>query len=192
MRKRWMILISGLLLMVAAPAGASERSLIDYGSVRNEPAVVQEVNSGSQELYGEIFAISPERLVLRDRSGARGYRLGGLTRYYCNGRRCSWDSLRPIAPEAYFEAVVTLNRQQEVLAINGFYDGEECLIRGWSRNGRDLTLQLESLSGGPALADRAVSPLARLPEGERWVREDQIVFVLYNRKQEVRAVFLPD
>jgi hypothetical protein len=192
MKKRWMVLISGLLLTVAAPAGASERSLIDYGSVRNEAAVLQGVPAGSRELYGEIVAISPERLMLKGPAGTRGYQLDGLTRYYCNGRRCSWDSLRPVAPEAYFEAVVILDRQQEVLAINGFYEGEECLIRGWSRNGRDLTLQLESLSGGPALAERPVHPLAKLPEGERWVCEDQIVFVLYNRNQEIRALFLPD
>jgi len=183
-----------MLLAVGSNGFASQTVKPDYQKNRSEFEFIKKTSVNPVLLKGEIIGINQREIVLSTSTGNEGeyhLRLVPDTKFFCNGVISRWEALRLVAPKAFFEGEVLVNERGEVIAINAFYYGEEGVIKkiGYER-GRQY-LQLFSIAS-EAIIKLAITPGARLPAGESWKREGQVVFILYNAQQEIRAVYLPD
>ncbi len=195
MKKRILILVFGLLLLKSTNGYATTHPIKpDYQKNRSEFENIQKSIPGSILLKGEIIGINHmEILVTPLTANTDIYRLKLVknTKFYCNGTDSGWEALMPVAPEAYFEAQVIVNGQTEAIAVNAFYYGEECIIKKCYLNYGRLTFELISVLSEEVF----ISPVAkdaRLPSGESWMKEGQVVYILLNEEEEIRAGFLPD
>lgn len=145
---------------------------------------------GLVEIYGEVAAISATEVSID--TGIRKYQLplASQAKFFCNGLPAVWLALRPVTPEAFFEAKVQINRQNEVVSIHGVYWGEICILKCWRMERGKLYLKLSAPDSGWT-SWRMVSPRAKIPK-INWLAEDIEIYVLYNFKQNIRAVFLPE
>lgn len=145
-------------------------------------------------LKGEIIDINHHEVVVNpynEKDDVYRLKLVRDTKFYCNGIGSEWEALIPVAPEAYFEARIIINGQTEVIAVNAFYYGEECIVGKFFQNqGKSIIELISALSEEVFVAQ--VNQNARLPKGENWKQEGQIVYILFNEEEEIRAVFLPD
>lgn len=188
-------IVSGLfILKINNGYATTQRTGPDYQRNCLDLEMVQKNTPGLVLLKGEICKINSTEILMTSLSGDNKlYRLKLVsnTRFFCNGIESQWEALLPVVPGAYFEAQVLVNAQREAIMISAFYLGEECVVKKCYQNKGKLIVELISV-----ISDENYSyPLnetARLPTGDNWKQEGQIVFVLYNRLEEIRAVFLPD
>lgn len=145
---------------------------------------------GLLELYGEVTAVSATQITID--TGTRKYQLpiSPDTQIYCNGLSAVWAALRPVTPEAFFEAIIRINQQNEVISIAGFYLGEICILKSWRMEHNTLFLKLTTPDNGRTYWRMAASH-AKFPE-TNWMAEDIEIYVLYDYKKKIRAVFFPE
>ncbi|NLW48975.1 MAG: hypothetical protein GXY86_16805 [Firmicutes bacterium] len=167
----------------------------DYEKNYSEFKSIQLNNPGSVLLKGEIVGINHGEILINPLTDNSNdfFRLKLIreTKLYCNGTVSEWAALTPVAPEAYFEAQVLMNRETEAIAVNAFYYGEECIVNRSYQNQGQLFLELISAHSGETF----VSPLtkeARLPLNEGWMQTGQAVYVLFSDKNSIRGVYIPD
>jgi len=159
------------------------------------PSYLWEMNAplagpGMVEIYGEVTAISATKVSID--TGTRKYDLplAPRTQISCNGLPSVWFALRPVTPEAFFEAQILINHQNEVVYINGMYLGEVCVLQSWRMEDDTLYLKLTGADNGQTCW-RMVAPQAKIPQ-TNWLAEDIEIYVLYNYNQNIRAVFFPE
>ena len=160
-------------------------------ALRNNQLPVNGTDSDSLILYGEIIAISPQQLILHCLNGDFNINIKSDTQIICNGMSGTWNALRPVTSNAFFEAEVQVNRKSEAMIINAQYVGAEYLIEQWTVYKGKINLKLRN----PDTEEEKEIPMAfsaKVPTNPEWLIENQIIFVLYNLKGEIRAVFLPD
>jgi hypothetical protein len=146
--------------------------------------------AGVHEIEGEILAINTDILIISEAGVDFKLKIAPQVKIYCNGLMASWTALRPITVQAFFDADVVLNGQNQVVLINGYYQGEECIIQGWWKNNEQICLQLKS-SNDLHTKRRLIERGAILPKGH-WLQMGQLVYILYNMAGNVRGVYLPD
>jgi hypothetical protein len=142
-----------------------------------------------REIYGEVAAVSDREITVKNQNQTRQYRFSERVQFYCNARACLRRALFPVTPDAFFEAQLLLDARGEVVVVNGFYYGEECIIKSWSKTD-SLTITLEAASTGARFTMK-VSDKAALPSVADWLQEDQLVFVLYGMNNQIRRIYLP-
>ena len=147
-------------------------------------------SSEIRDITGEIEAITSETIRISCDGISKEYPLASGIKIICNGVTATWKSLTPITSEAFFEATISIDDTDHVVMIDGFYQGEECIIQGWFYNGGQFNLQLQPIEK-TGLFCKAVKKGATLPENG-WLHAGQLVFVVYNREGEIRGVYLPD
>lgn len=195
--KKWILwlTVSGLLLLYVTDSYATtQRIKFDYQKNCSEFERVQKNASSSILLKGEIVGINLEEILINPstvNNEIYHLKLTPSAKFFCNGILSQWEALTPVAPGAYFEAQILVNRQNEVIAVNADYYGEECIIKKCCRNQEKLIFELVSVLSEETFSCQ-VNQEARLPAGESWRQEGQIVFILFNCRDEIRAVFLPD
>ena len=170
---------------------AAERLVLRYEGVKPEMARLKLQDPEMKEVYGEILDVSPETIMLETNGISHVYKLSPQAGIYCNGLPSVWYVVKFVSDRAYFEADVLLNETGEIVIINASYYGEPCVINGWT--GEDGRLSLSVYI--PNSDDTKKLFLAygvRTPDGPDWLTEGREIFVLYNYKEEIRAVFLPD
>lgn len=145
---------------------------------------------GLREIYGEIIGITPLQVNVDMGAFYCKFKLSSRIRIYCNGMAANWEALLPITKDARFEAKILVNKQNEVVRLEGFYKGEECVIQSWHWDQGRLKLELVSVET-QKLNFAFLSKNPRLPDGQ-WLSSEQVVYILYNRQGEIRAIFLPD
>lgn len=194
MKKRILTLIMiGFLLKAANGYATTDPVTPDYQKNRSEFEHLQKNVPNSVLLNGEIIDINHREILINsynENNDLYRLKLDCDTKFYCNGIGSGWEALVPVAPEAYFEARIIMDGQ-EAIAVNAFYYGEECIVRKCFQSQGKFVIELIS-----ALSEKVfvaqVNQKARLPVGENWKHEGQVVYVLFNEEEEVRAVFLPD
>jgi hypothetical protein len=147
---------------------------------------------GMEEIYGEVTAISATEVAID--TGAQKYhlRLASQVQIFCNGLPAVWLALRPVAPEAFFEAKILVNLQNEVVFITGAYWGEICIVKSWRREQDKLFLKLSAADTDDGRTCwRMVESNAKIPR-INWLDEDIEIYVLYNFRRNIRAVFFPE
>ncbi len=147
-------------------------------------------SSPVRTISGEIVDITPTIVVLEIAEIRFRFPINQKAVFFCNGLRANWKALTPVYSGAFFEAQVSLDPLNNVILIKGNYDGEECVIKGWAGEGNKLRLELFSPEK-QCLKVRIVKEDAHLPES-KWLETDQIIYVLYNRSSQIRAVFMPE
>lgn len=142
------------------------------------------------EIYGEVTAISATEVSID--TGTRKYQLPLTSRsnFFCNGLPAVWLALKPVTSEAFFEAKVLINHQNEVVSITGVYWGEICVLKCWRLERDSLYLKLSGADSGRTYW-RMVTPHAKIPKIS-WLADDIEIYVLYNYEQNIRAIFLPE
>ncbi len=195
--KKWILwlIVAGLLLTyVTEGFTTTQRVKPGYQKNCSEFERIHKNGPGLTLLTGEIIGINREEILINPLTASNGIyhlKLAQGTKFFCNGSLSQWEALTPVAPGAYFEAQVLMNGQTEVIAVNAEYYGEECVIKKCYQNGGKLIIELI-----PVLSETEFScPVdqnARLPAGESWKREGQVAYILFNCREEIRAVFLPD
>jgi hypothetical protein len=142
------------------------------------------------EIHGEVVDITAIEVSIDN--GVQKYQLplAANAQIFCNGLPAVWLALRPVTPEAFFEAKIRVNQQNEVVYIAGMYQGEICVLRCWRLEQDKLFLKLSAADSGQTFW-RMVEPHAKLP-GVDWLEEDIEIYVLYNNQRNIRAVFLPE
>ncbi len=191
MSKRWWVGVSLLLLLVGKPAWGSERISVDYQSNVREIARIQAAFPGGRQVQGEIVGIDRNAVILRTASGPSRYPLASRVQCYSNGQAALWQALLPVTPSAFYEARALLDADNEVVLLNGYYDGGEFLVQGWEQTRDGYRVTLEPADGGTA-ATYAFNRQATLPAGTGWLQEGQVLFVLFDFDKAIRAVYLPD
>ncbi|MGE5604935.1 MAG: hypothetical protein ACM3YE_04495 [Bacteroidota bacterium] len=190
-----LLLVSGLLFLNVSNGSATTHGIKpDYQRDWSDLEKIKKNTPGLNLLKGEIIEINKIEIVMTSVTGNNEiYRLKLIpsTKFYCNGINSQWESLLPVAPGAYFEARVLVNGQMEALAVSAYYFGEECIVKRCYQNQGKLVVELISV-----ISDEnyiyPVSEAARLPREDNWKQEGQVVYILYNGLDEIRAVFLPD
>jgi hypothetical protein len=180
-----------LILFLNASAGSAAYSTQNSSDQSNLWEMkTHTAGSGMVEIYGEVEAISATEVLVN--TGTREYQLplGSRTKIFCNGLPALWLALRPVTSEAFFEAKVQINPQNEVVSITGVYWGEICVLNCWRWEQDKLYLKLAAPDSGRTYW-RMVSPRAKIPK-INWLAEDVEIYVLYNYQQNIRAVFLPE
>lgn len=189
-----LIVMGFLFTYVNCGLATTQRIKPDYDRNRMDFEDISKTRPGSILFTGEIIGINQAEIVLKlltaDNTVCR-FRLNPNTKFFCNGISSQWETLKPVAPGAYFEAQVLVDGQMEALAVNGFYYGEECIVKKCYRNQGKLVMELISVISWENFT-YGVNERARLPQDEDWKEEGQVVYVLYNGTREIRAVFLPD
>lgn len=159
----------------------------------------QQVMAGLNEMlpvispvYGEVVAINSDSVTIHCKEGNRIFKIKPTTRIFCNGMLSTWEALLPVTSNAFFEAEILIDALGDVKSINGYYQGGEFIIQSWRvNNAANIELVLidpeEEEEIKVSVADRA-----RIPFGSKWLRRDQVVYVLFNIHGEIRAVYLPD
>lgn len=142
------------------------------------------------EITGEIESITSDTVRIIHDGLVNVYPLSSGTKIICNGATATWKSLIPITSEAFFEATLTLDNKGRVLMIDGSYQGEEGVIRGWFYHAGQLNLQIDPVEK-KQLSCKTVRKGARLPR-EGWLHDGQLVFIVYDRIGQIRAIYLPD
>ena len=194
--KKWILwlTVGGLLLLYVTNGYATtQRIKPDYQKICSEFERIRR-SASSSILIGEIIEINREEILINPSTTNNGIYHLTLTpsaKFFCNGILSQWEALIPVAPGAYFEAQVLVNGQSEIIAVNADYYGEECIIKRCCQNQGKLIAELVSVLSGETFSC-PVNQDARLPAGESWKQEGQIVFILFNFQDEIRAVFLPD
>ncbi len=188
-------IVSGLMFLnVTNGYATTQRIKPDYYRNCSDLEKAQKNAPDLVLLKGEIIGLNPTEISINSLSGDNKiYRLKLVpnTRFFCNGMNSQWQALLPVAPGAYFEAQVLINVQREAIAVSAFYFGEECVVKKCYQSQRKLVIELISVISEENYT-YPVSEKARLPRGDDWKQEGQIVYVLYNGLEEIRAVFLPD
>jgi hypothetical protein len=187
--KKYLIIIGFILFLAYGKAYGTERNVITVNLREPELNRLKVNNRDWQELYGEIQSISATKVILRQLGSTETFQLTPQTELFCNNRACLWKALVPVAPYAYFETRIFVNSRKEVILINGFYSGEECVIKGWYDSTLGLELLLEPVCATTGSFKVLVNKNAALPKGS-WLEKEQLIYVLYNYKQEIRAIFL--
>lgn len=154
----------------------------------------ENVPAGSDmvEIYGDVTAISATEISIN--TGTREYHLPFAPRVqiYCNGLPAVWLALRPVTPEAFFEAKILINRQNKVVFVTGAYWGEICILKCWRMERGNLFLKLSNVDADFGRSYwRMVEPDAKIPK-INWLGEDIEIYVLYNYQRNIRAVFFPE
>jgi hypothetical protein len=145
---------------------------------------------GLHELEGEVVAIDAGEVIICKLGVCFRLKMAPKAKITCNGLVSAWQSLRPVTPQAFFNARAVLNGLNQVIVLDGFYQGEECIIRGWRSGDEQLCLRLTSMVDHRNKW-RFVKSDARLPT-ENWLTTGQEIYVLYDRVGQVRGVYLPD
>lgn len=145
---------------------------------------------GWTEIYGEISAISATHVSIETGTNVYNLPMALGVRIYCNGMPSIWWALRPVTSSAFFEAKAFINKKEQVTFIAGLYCGEICILKGWRRERENLFLKLTGADSGQTFW-RMVETNAKIPQFN-WFDEDIELYVLYNYKKNIRAVFLPD
>lgn len=189
------LVVMGLLVAhVSCGFATTQRFRPDYEKNQLCFENISKNRPGSILFTGEIIGINEAEILLKLLTGDTGvyrFKLNPNTKFFCNGISSQWEALKPIAPGAYFEARVLVNGHMEALAVNGFYYGEECIVKKCYQNQGKLVMELISVITWENLT-YYVNERARLPQGENWKEEGQVVYILYNGTEEIRAVFLPN
>jgi hypothetical protein len=151
---------------------------------------------GVTETYGEIISITPITLTLWSQQALQHYTLSPQACFFCNGNPASWKALTPVTPDSFFEAKLLINQNAEIIAIDGYYYGEPCVIKDWRyREGRLYRLKVFSpgaqTTAWRTLTSQETSP-GTFPSGLRWLELEREIYILYNLKGEIRAIFLPE
>lgn len=142
------------------------------------------------EITGEIESITSDTVRIIHDGLVNVYPFSSGTKIICNGAPATWRSLIPITSEAFFEATLSLDNKGRVLMIDGSYQGEEGVIRGWFYYAGQLNLQIHPIEK-KQLFCKTVKKGARLPR-KGWLHDGQLVFMVYDRNGQIRAVYLPD
>lgn len=185
------ILMALIFYTVFGNTFASERLILRYTDNYTEIMRLKLQNREIKEIYGEIVSIAPETVQLESDGKNILYKLSPEAKIFCNGLPSIWEAVRPVADGAYFESKVLVNEFNEVLLINAYYYGEPCVINGWDSVNGTLRLSVY-IPNSSATKNFILSNSARLPKESNWLSEEREVFLLYNYKQEIRAVFLPE
>lgn len=184
----------GGLLLFNVTIGYATTNRIKPDFQRDWLDKIQKNTPGLVLLKGEIIGINETEILMNSlTSNKEIYRLklGPNTRFFCNGIDSQWEALLPVAPGAYFEAQVLVDGQKEAIAVSGFYFGEECVVKKCYQNQEKLVVELISVIS-EEIYTYQVNEGARLPRDNFWKEEGQVVYILYNEQEEIRAVFLPD
>lgn len=190
----WLMITGLLLLNVTNGYATTQIVKPDYQKSRSEFEKIQKSAPGVVLLKGEIIEINHEGILINPLTNSNGMfhlKLARNAKFYCNGIMSQWEALTPVAPGACFEAQVLVNGQREAIAVNAFYYGEECVIKQCYQNQGKLTVEVFSVFSEENFS-YLVNHTARLPSGESWRRAGQVVYILFNEREEIRAVFLPD
>ncbi|HBE77444.1 MAG TPA: hypothetical protein DDW65_06620 [Firmicutes bacterium] len=158
--------------------------------------------TGTHEIQGEIIEINAGTVTLYTSGINFQFRLAAQAKFYCNGYSACWQALRPVTSNAFFESRTIINERNEVIFIEGFYIGEECIIDGWQKIDGALYLRLLSVEREQEeekekdqeqgkIRWTCVSGSALFPK-EDWLIVGQLIFVLYDRENKIRRVYLPD
>lgn len=191
-----MYIVSGLLLFFNVTTGSAttERIEPDFQRGWSDLAKIQKNIPGLVLLKGEVLGINSTEILINSltrNNEVYRLKLGPNTRFYCNGIASQWEALLPVAPGAYFEAQVLVNGQKEAIAVSGFYFGEECVVKRCYQIQGKLVVELISVIS-EEIYTYPVNENARLPRDNYWKDEGQVVYILYNERKEIRAIFLPD
>jgi hypothetical protein len=146
---------------------------------------------GMTRIIGQVVSISSSMVEINTGVNQYTFPLAANIKFFCNGLSSKWMALKPVTPQAFFEATLILNTQNEVIFISGFYNGEICVIKSWRYCNRNLWLQLYAPDSG-ITCWRMIGDTAELPGGN-WLEPDTEVYVLYSvYLQNIRAIFLPE
>ncbi len=178
-----------LLLGFGNPCFATQTVVRNYYGNLAEVQRIRFATPGCREIYGEVAAVSDREITVKAQNQTRQYRFSQQVQFYCNARACLRRALFPVTTDAFFEAQLLLDARGEVIVVNGFYYGEECIVKSWSKTA-SLTVTLEAVSTGARFTMK-VSDQAILPQTADWLQEDQVVFVLYGMNNQLRRVYLP-
>lgn len=190
-----MYIVGGLLLFnVTAGYATTEQIKPDFQRGWSDLAKIQKNMPELVLLKGEVIGINSREILInsltKDNEIYR-LKLGPNTRFFCNGIDSQWEALLPVAPGAYFEAQVLVDGQKEAIAVSGYYLGEECVVKRCYQIRGKLVVELISVISEKTHT-YPVNENARLPRENYWKEEGQIVYILYNERGEIRAIFLPD
>lgn len=144
----------------------------------------------NHEISGEIEAIASDTVRVRFDGITKEYPFASGVQIFCNGVKATWKSLLPITSEAFFEATISLDVTNHVILLDGYYQGEECMIEGWFYDDGQLNLQFHPMEK-IEICCKAVNKGAKLPKAN-WLHIGQLVFIVYNKVGEIRGVYLPD
>lgn len=182
----WLI---GLLVFNPQPSLAAK---INHQWILTKFRAVQYnmVEPGVTQRYGQIKAISAHELCLDSGKGIHKYPISSKAQLFCNGLPAVWRALTPITGETFFEAKLIINSQNEVIWVSGLYDGETCIIKEWSKRKEHIFIKLAPVESGPTVW-KMVEKTAKLPRGF-WLASQTEIYVLYNYKNNIRAIFLPE
>lgn len=178
-----MIFIIGLILFLSLRvSGALEKNSRADADFNPGPAI--------HEVSGEIVAINDQNVALEIDGVVFQLKYAPRPRIYCNGKVAIWKALLPVAAGAFFEGRAVLNSKNEVLIIEGYYYGKECIVRSCFHRSEHSYLELVSVEDQRMLKAE-LKEGARLPLGN-WCNPGQLIFAVFNRAGQVRAVYLPD
>lgn len=145
---------------------------------------------GVHQIEGELIAIDSTNVIIFKSGVSFKLKMAPQAKILCNDLFSSWQSLRPITPQAFFDCRIILNALNQVILLDGYYRGEECIILKWQFDKEGLFLYLTSMVDQQNKWLFVISD-ARLPV-EQWLATGQVIYVLYNRDGQIRGVYLPD
>ncbi len=191
MLKQFTVLITIMLLigMTSSPVKGVASISRNYNISKAISTAFQEQQKYGKEVYGEVRQITPQSLNLTTSNGAsNSYQLTEETHFFCNGRACSWQALRPVTKQAFFEARLLVDQKNRVLMVLGYYYGEEFLVKeifsgkeGWQLRLFSVVHEKETVF----FIDKGVFGI--FPQLS--LQKDQVIYVLYGYYQKLRAIY---
>lgn len=193
MKNKIGLIFAGLVILLSFlyGYGVYATEVIDVPDFQEILAVQQIVakHADWREIYGEVVSVSSHDLKLRVDEKDYVFPISQHTLIFCNGFPASWMALQPVSEQAYFEARIYINTIGNLCLVNGIYNGEEGIIRSYRISPGEIELVLYRPEQNDLRKCR-VSKSARLPSISSWLQPERAVFVLYNYKHEIRAVFI--
>lgn len=169
---------------------ATNSSLVTSASQNSAKDKDQQLIQRAHQIDGEITTINGDFITVLKSGISFKLKIAPKVKIICNNQPSSWMALRPITSQAFFDGRIVLNELNQVILIDGYYKGEECIIKKWRLNKKLISICISSITNEQEKW-RIVLADARLPV-EQWLDVGQVIYVLYNRDNQIRAVYLPD
>lgn len=184
------ILFFGVLtiLLIINNCWATTKPISNYDANQHLIQALRVKEPGLKYYYGEITAITVEKLWIDCFGKKYSFTITPETLVYCNGMPSNWGALQPVAPNAYYETELYVGENGELRLVNAHYYGEECLLKESRFTGGHLQLTLCSVTSGEERI-LAVNANARIPSDFGWLKTDTALFVLFSLNGDIRAVY---
>jgi hypothetical protein len=120
-------------------------SLVTLASQNSGKDEDDQLIQSAHRIDGEIIAIDDDFVTIFKYGISYKLKMAPQVKIICNSQPSSWMSLKPVTSQAFFDGFVVLNELNQVILVDGYYKGEECIIKKWRIDKQLISICLLSI-----------------------------------------------